>query len=106
MTFRYSDNLKTIAVIVCIVFLVSILIGFYVEQFRFDKDLRWIYDIGKCFSFWTFLLAPLIGLVNGIWIIVDKEIKWKDYFIWMVLSLAPISYFVIMMTYTMLRPVD
>ena len=106
MTFRYSENLKTIAVIICVVFLVSILVGIYVGHFRFDKNLRWIYDVGKSFSSWTFLIAPLWGLVNGIWIIVDKNIKCKDFFIWVVLSLAPISYILVMTTYTMLRSIN
>ena len=78
-------------------FLGGMWIGTYVEQFRSDENLIWVYKRGKDIQHLTFFLCPIAGIANGVWIVVRNQTKWKKNFVWILISLFPITYFVTMM---------
>lgn len=80
-------------------------IGTYVEQFRSDETLRWLYKIGKYIQHFTFFLCPLAGIINGIWIITKSKMKWKWDALGVLVSLFPTLYFITMMTVAMTKKV-
>ncbi|MBW4971622.1 hypothetical protein KZY98_14245 [Croceibacter atlanticus] len=103
---RKFDYPKLYAIIICVLFLGGMWIGSYVEQFRFDENLRWIYGWGKDFQHLTFILCPIAGLINEIWIITKNKTNWKSDISWTLVSLFPIIYFVTMMTIAMTKSVE
>jgi hypothetical protein len=103
---RLIYNPKLSAITICILCLVGMLSGKYVEiWFRFS-DYRWIYQYGSLLSNGLVLLMIGWSFLHPIIVISEKRKQWKKYWIWILIGLIPFLYFGVMMTISMTRTIE
>ncbi|WP_213189126.1 hypothetical protein [Cloacibacterium caeni] len=90
--FKRPTLFKTIAVLIPLLFVSSIILKRYIEIFRIG-DLRWIYQYGSFISLAIFFGVLPISLLNAILLYFEKNIKNK--IIFLLINLLPLLYFIL-----------
>ena len=98
-------RIQKFAIIIPGIFILGAFISEYVERFRGDKNLHWIYVDGKDYSLIMCYGAVLWSLINSILIIRNLKIETQKKVFWFLLSAATFLYMFIMMTIAMTRNV-
>lgn len=102
---KLTYNPKTTAILIILTYLIALLIGIYVERFRFS-NYRWVYVYGSYLKLilifgsltWSFFHPLIIWSERKL----DWKTTWKKQLIWIVVGLVPLLYFTIMMFYILL----
>ena len=99
------NRIQKFAIIIPGIYILGLFISTYVERFRGDKDLRWIYVYGKDCSLILCYGAVTWSIVNSILILKDLKIEKPKKIMWFLLSASTFLYLFIMMTIAMTRNV-
>lgn len=99
------NRIQKFAILIPVIFIFGICISTFVERFRINQDLRWIYEYGKHFSLTMCLGAVIWSIVNSILIFQDLKIEKPKKILWFLLSLSTFLYLFIMMSIAMTRDV-
>lgn len=90
------------ALIICFLFFSGIALGRYVEIFRFDQELRWIYQYGSLISLGTGVTTTILSLINTI-VLWSKTTDIKRKILGTLISIIPFFLISILMIIAFFR---
>jgi hypothetical protein len=99
------NRIQKFAILIPVIFISGIYISSFIEKFRINQDLRWIYEYGKDFSLTICLGAVTWSIVNSILIFQDLKIEKPKKTLWFLLSVSTFLYLFLIMTIAMTRDV-
>jgi hypothetical protein len=104
-TKKHLSLSQKFAMVIPVIFILSVTVKSYVERFRASVELRHIYEYGSMISLDISLLSVALSFANSIFILVNLKMKINYKIFWLLLSASPFLYFTIMMTIAMLTNV-
>ena len=97
--FQNINWTKKIAILILGVCLSSVLLKYLVQPYRGT----WIYQYGSFTSLIMFYGGILWSLINTIILILNHRTDLKNNIIWILISILPFLYILIMMTYNLIQ---
>ena len=91
-------RIQKFAIIIPGIFILGLFISDYVERFRGDKNLHWIYVDGKDYSLMMCYGAVLWSIINSILILRNLKSEKPKKMLWFLLSVSTFLYLFIRMT--------
>ncbi len=91
------NRIQKFAIIIPGIFISALIISSFVERFRVNQNLRWIYEYGKDFSLIIGYGAVVWSIVNSILILKDLKTERPKKILWFLLSAATFLYLFIRM---------
>lgn len=99
------NRIQKFAIVIPGIFILGAFISEYVERFRGDKNLRWIYVDGKDYSLIMCYGTALWSILNSILILQNLKTEKTKKILWFLLSVSTFLYLFIMMTIAMTRDI-
>lgn len=94
---KLTYNPKWAAILIVLICLSGMLLGKYVQRFRFSTDYRWIYQYGSYINLITVLVSVGISFPYPLIVWSNNRKDWKKNVVWMFIGFIPFLYFAIMM---------
>ena len=91
-------RIQKFAIIIPGIFILGLFISDYVERFRGDKNLHWIYVDGKDYLLMMCYGAVLWSIINSILILRNLKSEKPKKMLWFLLSVSTFLYLFIRMT--------
>lgn len=93
---KLTYNPKWSAILIIFLFLIGMLVGYYVERFRFS-NYRWIYEYGKLINYLTVFGSLTWSFFNPVIVWENKKRTWRRYITWIIVGLLPLFCFAFIM---------
>jgi hypothetical protein len=91
------ESLKKYSILNSLFFVLNFGFSKFVEEFRMNTNLRWVYEYGKTTSLLLFIVIIVFSFVIPILIIKETNQKVKIKILWILIASIPFLYFGIIM---------
>ena len=99
---KLTYNPKWTAILIIVICLTGILLGKYVQIFRFSEH-NWIYQFGSYLALFMVFSSFCWSLFHPIILFSYKKSEWRKFMIWMIVGLIPVFYFISIMIMVKLK---
>lgn len=90
------NKFQKFSLISCFLPIIAFLISYLSRNYRYS-EMKIIYQVGVTLVYFLWLSSFLIGFINSLFIWTTKSMKLKTRIFWIIVSLLPILYIVIML---------